>query len=264
MHGRGGNGKNVYLDAIAHVMSDYAIEAESDLLLAKQNESHPTGIADLDGARAVVCSEIDEGRAWNEALIKRITGNRRLKARHMREDFYHFDATHKLIIAANSKPKVRGTDYGIWRRMNLVPFGVTIPEAERDKTLIDRIIAEESSGVLARLVRGFAAWQLQGLGHCAAIDEATKRYREEQDVLGLWIAEECVVTPGALTSTTALHDAFTEWCERTRRPPWTRDAMRARLDAWPGVTERRTILRGATTALVWSVEAMIGGSHDAG
>lgn len=42
-------------------MDDYAIEAEPDLLLAKKNESHPTGIADLDGARAVVCGEIDEG-----------------------------------------------------------------------------------------------------------------------------------------------------------------------------------------------------------
>lgn len=180
------------------------------------------------------------GRAWNEALIKRITGNKRLKARHVRENFYHFDATHKLIIAANSKPRVRGTDNGIWRRMNLVPFDVTIPPAERDKKLIDRILAEEAPGVLAWLVRGFAAWQSEGLGKCAAVDAATATYREEQDVLSRWIAEECVIGPGLFAPTTVLYNSFIEWCERTERPPLSREVMRARLAERAGIAPKNT------------------------
>jgi putative DNA primase/helicase len=52
------------------------------------------------------------------------------------------------LLAANHKPAVRGTDHAIWRRIKLVPFTVTIPEAEQDKTLPDKL-AKEYPGILA-------------------------------------------------------------------------------------------------------------------
>jgi P4 family phage/plasmid primase-like protien len=239
-HGSGANGKNVYLDTIAGAMGDYAITAAPDLLLSKQSEAHPTAEADLDGVRLALCSEIDEGRAWNEALIKRITGDRTLRARKMGKDFYEFPATHKLIVAANSKPKVRGTDNGIWRRMNLVTFGVTIPEGDRIKDFDQVLLAEESPGILAWLVRGCLAWQRDRLGKAAAVTKATAEYREEQDVIGQWIAEECVLVPDVFTPTARLYDFYRRWCERAGRQPWTRDAMRTGLLGRPGITPRHT------------------------
>lgn len=240
-HGGGSNGKNVYLDTVAGVMGDYAITAAPDLLLSKKGEAHPTEQADLDGARLVVCSEIDEGRAWNEALIKRITGDRTIKARKMKRDFYQFQATHKLIVAANSKPKMRGTDNGIWRRMNLVPFGVTIPAAERIRDFDQLLLAEEAPGILAWLVRGCLAWQREGLGKAAAITEATAEYRKEQDVLGKWIEEECtLLDPDAFTQTAHLYVRFAAWCQRAGRHPWSRDAMRDGLAARHRISADRT------------------------
>ena len=44
---------------------------------------------------------------------------------------------------------MRGNDQGIWRRMRLVPFSVTILPKERDKGLVARLLKEERSGILA-------------------------------------------------------------------------------------------------------------------
>ena len=101
----------------------------------------------------------------------------------MREDFWTFQPTHKLFLAGNHKPTVRGDDEGIWRRMRLIPWLVTIPEAERDPQLPQRLRAE-LAGVLRWAVEGCLAWQKRGLNEPRAVREATANYREENDVLG--------------------------------------------------------------------------------
>jgi len=239
-YGSGANGKSVLLDVLLAILGDYGLRAAPDLVLAKQGESHPTELADLEGRRLVVCSEIDPGRGWAESTIKRITGDTTITARRMKQDFYTFPATHKLVIAANTRPIVRGTDQGIWRRMRLVPFSVTIPPKERDKGLVTRLLEEERPGILAWAVRGCLARQRDGIGEPTAVTEATESYRNEQDILGIWIAEECVLLPDAFAATTVLYDNYVAWCQRTRREPWTRDTMRARLLERPGLTDRRT------------------------
>ncbi len=54
-----------------------------------------------------------------------------IAARFLHKEFFEFKNTAKIIVAANYKPKIAGTDYGIWRRIKLVPFQVTIPEGNR-------------------------------------------------------------------------------------------------------------------------------------
>ncbi len=238
--GAGANGKSVLLDVLLGVLGDYGLRAAPDLVLAKHGEAHPTEVADLEGRRLVVCSEIEQGRAWAESTIKRITGDTTITARRMREDFYSFPATHKLVIAANTRPTVRGTDYAIWRRMRLVPFEVTIPEADRDRELVAKLMTE-APGILAWAVRGCLEWQRLGLGDPAAIAAATAGYRAEQDVLGHWIADECVLADSAWTATAALYSSYSAWCRSTGREPWSRETMRARLLERDGLTDRRTM-----------------------
>lgn len=237
--GVGANGKSVLLDVMLAVFGDYGLRAAPDLVLATQGEVHPTELADLDGRRLVVCSEIEQGRRWAESTIKRITGDTTITARRMRQDFYTFTATHKLVIAANTKPVVRGNDEAIWRRMRPVPFVVTIPPAERDKTLVRTLVETEGPGILAWLVRGCLAWQRDGLGESAAILAAAEGYRADQDVLGQWIDEECVLID-VFTPTVALYTSFMRWCQATGIEVWSRETMRSRLSAREGLTDRRT------------------------
>src|SRR5207249_2041771 len=100
------------------------------------------------------------------------------KARHMREDFFEFDPSHKLIIVANHKPIVSDTSPAFWRRLRLVPFDVSIPEHEQDPALLEKFKAE-ADGILAWMVRGCLMWQQHRLETPDEIRSATEGYRQE-------------------------------------------------------------------------------------
>ncbi len=134
LHGTGANGKTTLMNVVLGLTGDYGKQAAPDLLVAK-GTTHPTELADLFGARCVASTEVEDGRKLAENLTKQLTGGDRIKARYMRQDFWEFDPTHKIWLSANHKPEVRGTDYAIWRRIKLIPFGVTIPKAEQDPRL---------------------------------------------------------------------------------------------------------------------------------
>lgn len=237
-YGGGSNGKSVLLDVVLDILGGYGLRAAPDLVLAKHGEAHPTELADLEGKRFVVCSEIEQGRGWAESLIKRITGDQTITARRMRQDFYTFPATHKLVVAANTRPVVRGTDHGIWRRMRLVPWLVRIPDVEQNKSLPDELLQQEAPGILAWLVRGCLAWQNHGLGGADAIDAATAKYRADQDALGRWIADRCELAGDEWCATSSLYESYCGWSkEEGSERPWTRSTWRERMLERDGIGE---------------------------
>lgn len=108
LYGTGANGKSTFLNTLLEMMgSEYAMKAAPDLLLVKKLEGHPTERADLAGKRFIACVEAGEGRRLAESLVKELTGGDPIRARRMREDFWQFDPTHKVWLAANHKPVSR-------------------------------------------------------------------------------------------------------------------------------------------------------------
>lgn len=211
-YGTGANGKSTFLDTLHKLLGDdYAAKAPTDLLLAKR-DTHPTELTLLHGRRFVACVEADSGRRLAEAAVKEMTGGDKITARRMREDFWTFDPTHKIWLAANHKPGVRGTDNGIWRRIKLIPFTVTIPEEQQDKHLKDKLL-EELPGILNWAILGCIEWQNVGLAEPAEVTRATRDYRHEQDVLGRFIDEMCTIEPEATVGATTLYQAYRAWCD---------------------------------------------------
>ncbi|MDP9475869.1 MAG: phage/plasmid primase, P4 family [Actinomycetota bacterium] len=211
LYGTGANGKSTVLNTLLDVLGDYGMQAPPDLLIAKR-DAHPTELADLHGQRFVASIEVEDGRRFAESLVKQLTGGDRIKARRMREDFWEFDSTHKIIMAVNHKPVIRGTDLGIWRRIHLVPFNETIPPEEQDKRLPEKLRAE-LAGVLAWAVEGCLEWQREGLKPPAAVRAATDEYRREMDTLAVFISERCVEGPNLSVQAKPLYEAYTGWCE---------------------------------------------------
>jgi putative DNA primase/helicase len=210
LYGTGANGKSTFLTTVLAVVGDYGMQAVSDLLLAKKNESHPTERADLFGRRFVATIEVDNGRHMAEALMKQLTGGDKVRARRMRQDFFEFMPTWKIFLAANHKPMIRGTDHAAWRRIKLVPFTVTIPPEEQDKTLPQKLLAE-LPGILAWAVRGCLEWQRFGLGEPEEVRVATDAYRAEQDGLATFIATCCFTSSHARVRTSAMHESYERW-----------------------------------------------------
>jgi P4 family phage/plasmid primase-like protien len=212
LYGTGANGKSTFLLILQSLLGEYATQAAPELLLTKKGDAHPTEVADLFGRRVAVSTEVEAGRSWSEVQIKQLTGGDRIKARFMRKDFFEFQPTHKLFVAANHKPRVRGTDHGIWRRIRLVPFSVTIPEHARDKNLVQKLQAE-LPGILAWAVRGCLAWQKDGLGEPAEVTAATKAYREEMDALGEFFDDCCIIDRNVEAKAHDLYSAYVQWCD---------------------------------------------------
>jgi putative DNA primase/helicase len=210
-HGGGRNGKGTVIHAIRRALGDYGLEVPAETLMESSHDRHLTEIAVLHGARLVVGSEIDTGRRWNESRLKRLTGGDPISARYIGKDLFEFEPTHTLVIIGNAKPGLRSVDEAIRSRMHLVPFEVTIPAAERDTTLTERLEAEYG-GILAWALKGCTAWQSTGLAPPPKVQQATEAYLVGEDMLATWIDECC--KPGGQVTLGAAHRSYREWCER--------------------------------------------------
>jgi putative DNA primase/helicase len=146
--------------------------------------------------------------------VKELTGGDPIRARFMRQDHFEFQPTHHVWLACNHKPTIRGTDEGVWRRIKLTPFTVTIPEDQQDRELPDKLAAE-ASGILNWALLGCLEWQADGLGEPEEVRRATTDYRNEQDVVALFLSECCIEAAQCRVKAGELYGAYTAWCERT-------------------------------------------------
>jgi P4 family phage/plasmid primase-like protien len=210
LHGTGANGKSTLLNGLLEICGDYAFKASDSLLVDRPGDSHPTSIADLAGKRIAFASETEEGGRLNEAKIKELTGGERVRARRMREDNWEFEPTHKILVATNFMPEIKGTNYAIWRRIRLIPFNVTIAEADRDKELADKLRGEYP-GILRWLVEGCLDWQSQKLGNPKSVADATALYREAEDTLGDFLERRCEVSSTASAGSSELLVDYQEY-----------------------------------------------------
>lgn len=210
--GSGANGKSTYHEALHATLGDYAMRTPAETLLAKRAGGVPNDIARLKGARLVTASETDEGRRLNESLIKDLTGQDTISARFMRAEWFDFTPTHKLHLATNHKPEIRGTDPAIWRRIRLIPWAVTIPPSKQDRRLPEKLKAERS-GVLRWLVEGAREWAQEGLNAPDEVRLATNEYRADQDVLAAFLEDCCVVDHYETGFAGKLWKAWHRWCE---------------------------------------------------
>jgi phage/plasmid-associated DNA primase len=190
----------------------------------------PTNQTDLFRARFVPSIEIENGRRFAARLVKQLTGGNLIKARRMREDMWEFEPTHIVIVAANHKPEVRGTDKGIWRRIKVVPWTVSIPEGERNRNLPVELAAE-LEGILAWAVRGAVEWYQHGLEEPAEVRAETDAYQKDMDVLASFIFERCVEGPGITAVSSQLFKAWEMWCRDNNEDPGTQKKFSGRLMA---------------------------------
>lgn len=192
LYGHGRNGKNIFMEAIAGVLGDYAMNCPSSMFVQKQGSNIPNDVARLKGARFVSASETNHNVNMDEELIKQLTGNKIITARFLNKEFFDFEATFKIFLATNHKPNIRGTDTGIWSRIHMIPFKMTVTPETEDKQLSKKLEAEYS-GIFNWMIEGYNQWQKQGLNVPEVIREATQLYREEEDDLGQFIKSECVL-----------------------------------------------------------------------
>ena len=228
-HGPGRNGKSTFLKVISAVLGkDYAQQAPAEMLLTRKRDGANHDQARLRGARLVTAAETPEGRRLDENLVKQLTGQDEITARELYKSFFQFTPVLKLWIATNHKPDIKGTDLAIWRRIKLIPFSVTIAEAQVDPHLGEKLAAE-LPGVLAWALDGCISWQHGGLTSPVAVVAATTQYRADMDQIGRFIAECCEVGQHRAVKATDLFAAYRSWTVENGEPTVTHPKFRNQL-----------------------------------
>lgn len=215
LYGHGANGKSVFLNVLLALLgSDYALQTATETLMAKRNADGSNAspdLARLKDIRLTTANEVEDGCTLAEARAKHLTGGDSVTARHLYGQQFDFTPKFKLFIAGNHKPIIRGVEEGVWRRIKLIPFEVTIPEAQRDRDLIDKLRAE-LSGILNWAIDGCLAWQKTGLNPPRVVLDAVKEYREEMDIMGQWIEEQCALGPVLTWKAGDAYSSYKFWC----------------------------------------------------
>lgn len=230
-HGSGNNGKSTLLSTIREVIGEsYATLLQIETLMTRNADNNSqSDLADLRGARFAMTSETEEGQRIAEGKLKRITqGMGKIKAVRKYENPFEFYETHKLWIDGNHKPTVRGTDQAIWNRLRLMPFNVKIADADIDRALPEKLLAE-AEGIFAWAVAGATRWYRERLGNPEVIESATRNWREASDHLGRFIEERCITGDAFQASASNLYSEYKRWAESGGEHALTSTAFGLRL-----------------------------------
>lgn len=203
-HGNGSNGKGVLANILGDLLGEYDVAVNSFLLIQRNSGGGDNNtlseLAKLPGKRVARISEIEQNARLAEALIKNMTGGDPITCRALYLNPIEFEPMFKIILSCNHLPQVRGTDYGIWRRIHKVPFSVTIPKEEQDQNLTVKLRGE-LPGILNWAIAGCMAWQKIRLNPPAVVTAATAEYQNSEDMFSSWLQECCVL--GGLNTTKA-------------------------------------------------------------
>lgn len=230
--GRGRNGKSLVIETLSNVMGQLAGPVRSEVLLDSFsiNSSGPTpGIMVFQGKRLVFASEIDEGRKWAISMMKWVSGKDSFIGRHPHDKYeVTFKPSHTLFVLTNHKPRASADDFAFWERIILIPFELSfvdrdpVKENERraDPELSSKL-EKEFPGILAWMVRGCLEWQKIGLAPPAIVKEAVDEYKRDEDILGNFIQECCVIQEGCSVKSSDVYSAFKEWWKGnvSNKPP---------------------------------------------
>ncbi|MBD2842694.1 DNA primase family protein [Erythrobacter rubeus] len=228
-YGSGRNGKGTAVEAVAHLAGDYAgsipIESFLDNGIKRRGDQATPDLARLPGVRFLRVSEPERGARLNEGLIKMVTGGDPVDARHLNKGFFTFQPDFKMTISGNHKPEIKDTSDGIWRRMQLVPWAVTVAVEDVDRDLPEKL-RSEASGILNRLLEGLTDWRESGLIEPDAVRMATAAYRDQSDELGRFLSETCLVGEDVperplRVGAKMLHDTYLAWCDMAGGASWT-------------------------------------------
>jgi putative DNA primase/helicase len=221
--GGGDNGKSTFVETVHALMGDdYWAKTRAETILEQKthNSEALQALAMLLGVRFVSATELPEGSHLNEARVKDMTGQDTIPARHLYAKLFSFTPVFKVWMYGNHKPFVRGADEAIWRRIRLVPFTVTIPPDQQDRTLRDRLLGE-LPGILNWALRGCLDWQARGLPAPPEVSAAVSEYRGEMDLIPAFLRDCCRTDRPDIEPcrVSALYQAYTAWCEQRGEQP---------------------------------------------
>lgn len=235
-NGLGGTGKSTFVTVMYELLGDYATTAPMDMFTIATGERHPAELAILYAVRLVTAAETEEGRRWDEAKLKAITGGDPITARFMRGNFFTFRPNFKLLMSGNHRPRMRSADRAMRRRFHMIPF--LHQPAKVDHNLIDKLRGEYAA-ILQWAIAGERERREIGLAPPPAVVAATDEYFEQENALGQWIGERCHKGAALTSLTRDLYRDFKSWAATAGEFAGSERVFSQKLQQQPGLERWR-------------------------
>lgn len=207
--GRGANGKGVLANILQALHGDFA---SADL--GRLDGFHLSGLV---GASLIYVDEAPKGKIDENQLKSIIAG----EAMHI-DRKYLAPITVRLrgkwIVLGNHMPKISDQSDGYWRRWDIVPFDVQIPEHQRDPRLAETIINNELSGVLRWALEGLMRLQARGKFNPvlpAAMERMLATAKTDTSPIRAWIEDRGVfrAVDGQVTRKDDIYGEYRDWAK---------------------------------------------------
>jgi putative DNA primase/helicase len=226
--GQGRNGKSTLMEILKFLLGPLCLPIPSEILLAQsfsKSASAPSPEKKmLQGTRVAYMGETDDGRRIAGAPAKALSSPDSITARNNYDKYFTtFQPSHTLFLLTNWRPQANADDFAFWERVILIDFPlsfvartpVTKNERPAKKNLLEDIKKKEAAGVLAWLVQGCLAYQKEGLNPPHSVREAVANYRQEEDLLGEFVLDNCHMGEHLKEQSKNLYDRFSSWYEST-------------------------------------------------
>lgn len=212
------NGKSTMLDAIMHLLGDYATVLDVNAICKSDftaNAEAPSPmVADLKGKRFVTMAESDSGGRLDEAIIKKYTGGEEITARPLFKKSIKFKPQFVMWLSCNDLPRVRDKSLFSSERLRVVEFNRHFTASERDKSLKELFRTDEAmSGIFSWLLDGLEKYKVTGLSMCESMQKVIDEYEKDNDLVLQFLEERCEQTDDGSTTASALYSAYKMWAK---------------------------------------------------
>lgn len=225
--GYGSNGKSVFGNIIHTLMGDYSTTRGGSILVARKagdNSARPE-IAGLAGCRYLGINETQAGDKLDEQGVKMLAGREPITARFLYGSDFTFMPQFTPWLRTNHKPRIHGTDDGIWRRIMVLPFNRRFTDDEKDPHL-ERKLMTEADGILSWIVEGCHKYLHDGgLKPSKRMKAEVMSYREDSDLLGEFLSDETFSAPSERVEEQKLYHSYTMWCGRNGCHPLSKHRL---------------------------------------
>jgi len=219
--GPSGTGKSTLMATMEMVFGDYGVPAPSGTLRAAGRESSAPSndLHMLRGKRFVSTSETNEHTAYNEDLIKRLTGRDRIQSRQLYQNFQDWAPVCTIWLATNHPPRFTSDDDAIWRRAKVIPFHTVLLGDGEVPDFAHNVLAAERNGILNWLLAGLTSYLANGLQEPDEVKELAHEVRLQSDPVSRFLEDQIndgiLVEDGAQQiRTTELYSMYQEWARR--------------------------------------------------
>lgn len=220
--GYGANGKGTLVGVLHSLLGEYATSTDIKTFTVQKYDrgagDATPHLAALRGTRLVTAVEPRDAVTMDDGVVKQWTGGDPVVARHLHHEPFTFYPECKIVIASNTKPTVKDTSEGFWRRVRLLDFPVHFNGTSRDSDLLEKLRGE-LPGILNRAMAGCREWQEIGLIEPQSVIDATSQYRDEEDVVGRWLEEATIRSHENRDLSSRLFDDYKSWCKVENENP---------------------------------------------